>query len=625
MADETEFENMLLAAAGRPRGSEGKRQNKRRALPTQESSSEEYDDYSDYDNTKHDQEGDMRKGKGSKMPVKKRLDKDERDKGEGSDSDLSFGNDLYKDDEDRKELENMSELQREMILHERAETRENFLYKLNRNTDHTSGKDFSEGPPSSRMRSSARESSKAGALSALVAKKRQRAENLDLKSKQQHSRRRHPEAPVADEEWGWESSRSHEEEEDEEDDDDEDDAASKGEIERSENEGGSDEGKRNGKQPPDKELIQSITIRRSRLFKWFMEPFFEDVIVGCLVKIGTAKTEAGKNEYKLFLVQSVDAKDPDKQYQFENRLTSKHLNCSNGDDTTSASWQMVRVSDQLPGDDEINAWLKVIEKCPGYGITIADAMKKRNALASVNTFVYSAATVKQMLHEKKQASIRPSNIALEKDRLLKELTLADSRGEIGEGQRLQGKLKDLEAYSLRLTLKNIKAERIEMMNKKNKIENFKNASELKPANPHAKAGEAGYDPFSRRWTRSQNYYKSDPPKAVKEDGEGFESNRRDGIGKAVVALETSDGISKLESGCGLLGKKETLYNLHNFDLPISLKALEQFKGAVGAARAFMERKRHLEARYDVQIDNNDGSRHNSTLTVNDYKRRRGLL
>lgn len=55
-----------------------------------------------------------------------------------------------------------------------------------------------------------------------------------------------------------------------------------------------------------------------------------------------------------------------------------------------------------------------------------------------------------------------------------------------------------------------------------RFENFKNASELKPVNVDAKAGEAGYDPFSRRWTRSQNYYQSEKPKTEKETVEGIE-------------------------------------------------------------------------------------------------------
>lgn len=48
------------------------------------------------------------------------------------------------------------------------------------------------------------------------------------------------------------------------------------------------------------------------------------------------------------------------------------------------------------------------------------------------------------------------------------------------------------------------------------MENFKNASMLKPVNTFAREGEAGYDPFSRRWTRSQNYYQSQPKAEEKE-------------------------------------------------------------------------------------------------------------
>lgn len=52
------------------------------------------------------------------------------------------------------------------------------------------------------------------------------------------------------------------------------------------------------------------------------------------------------------------------------------------------------------------------------------------------------------------------------------------------------------------------------------MENFKNASMLKPVNTFAKEGDAGYDPFSRRWTRSQNYYQSQPKTEEKETVEG---------------------------------------------------------------------------------------------------------
>lgn len=61
------------------------------------------------------------------------------------------------------------------------------------------------------------------------------------------------------------------------------------------------------------------------------------------------------------------------------------------------------------------------------------------------------------------------------------------------------------------------------------MENFKNASMLKPVNTFAKEGEAGYDPFSRRWTRSQNYYQSQPKAEEKEATEGVNAEGKYGI------------------------------------------------------------------------------------------------
>ncbi|KAJ7534000.1 hypothetical protein O6H91_13G074900 [Diphasiastrum complanatum] len=631
MRDEQELENMLLEVAGRPKGSEGKQPAKRRVLPPQESSSDDDDDdYHDYDgNSRYEDDGgNGRKGKGLKVPLKKRfdVDKDDEDREDGSQSDLSYGSDLYKDEEDRRVLEGMTELQREMILHDRAEQRENLLKKIRPSGSSLAQRDRNEGPPSSRMRSSVREparSVKADALNALVAR-RQRAQDTDIRRRQESKGSREPEPSSSEEESEGESSSSRSRSrsrEDKEDDEDNDDEVSKDEAGRSDGEGAASEDEERETDDEDNNLIRSITIRRSKLFKWFMEPFFEDVIRGCFVRIGIGTSSSGLSIYRLCLVKNVDAKEPEKLYKFENRMTYKYLNCTWGDDSTAARWQMTRISDQPPTDDEIKAWKRA---CSGRGITTAEILEKQEALSKANSFVYSAATVKQMLQEKKQAAARPSNIALEKDRLLKELALAESKGEQGEVERLQEKIRELEAYSMQHSLKNTKAERIEMMNRKNRIENFKNASELKPINPHAKAGEAGYDPFSRRWTRSQNYYKSDSSNAVKEGDEGKPEKEKaaEEVGVASKAGEKSTMLGNMHT---LAEKGAKIFNLHDFDLPISLDFIEQLGGAQGAPLAFMERKRKLEARYGVRVENNDGRRHSLTLTVNDYKRRRGLL
>ena len=50
-----------------------------------------------------------------------------------------------------------------------------------------------------------------------------------------------------------------------------------------------------------------------------------------------------------------------------------------------------------------------------------------NELKMINQFVYSTEILKQKLQEKKLASKRPSNVAAEKDRVRREMELAESR------------------------------------------------------------------------------------------------------------------------------------------------------------------------------------------------------
>jgi RNA polymerase-associated protein RTF1 len=210
---------------------------------------------------------------------------------------------------------------------------------------------------------------------------------------------------------------------------------------------------------------------------------------------------------------------------------------------------------------------------------------------------------------------RPSNVAAEKDRLLKEMAIAESKDDRVDIERIQVRLKELEAYSIQNQNKNAKAMALAEMNKRNRFENFKNASELKPAS-HARAGEAGYDPFSRRWTRSQNYYDRS------SHGE-FNESLKEGENAITVAADSGKLTDTKAPSTG----DSKLYALHDFDLPINLAGIQKYGGSAPGAHAlaFMARKQRLEATCGVPVGNSDGKRHMLSLTVNDYKRRIGLL
>ncbi|PON36800.1 RNA polymerase-associated protein Rtf [Parasponia andersonii] len=658
MAD---LENLLLEAAGRTSSGGRNRHShppsrRRREGSYSDGGSDSRDDDSDDDHGYA-----SRKPSGAQVPLKKRLDPTEIDDDQGSeeegdddrgsdregDSDESdVGSDLYKDEDDRRKLAEMTELQREMILLDRASKKEdkNLKEKLRPKWDNKgkSQQSRKSTPPlqSSRVRSSARSADRAAAkddaLNELRAKRLKQQDpeaHRKLRDASRGSsgnrnflnnkRKSFTATSVSS------SSRSDSE------------SQSRSEDEGSTGDGGmiDSDDERPGSDGPTFEDIKEITIRRSKLAKWFMEPFFEELIVGCFVRVGIGRSKSGPI-YRLCMVRNVDATDPDRQYKLENKNTHKYLNVVWGNENSAARWQMAMVSDSAPIEEEFKQWVREVERNGGRMPTKQDLLEKKEAIKKINTFVYSAATVKQMLQEKKSASSRPLNVALEKDRLRRELEVAQSKNDEAEVERIKRRLAELDA-SRKAKVSDAKAIRLAEMNRKNRVENFKNASELKPVNTSLKAGEAGYDPFSRRWTRSRNYYVSKPGEAKGDVGAipgnngasaEVESNGRGGVVAADVgmaataaALEAAADAGKLVDTSAPVDQGTVSNVLHNFELPISLAVLQKFGGPQGAQAGFMARKQRIEATVGCRVPENDGRRHALTLTVSDYKRRRGLL
>ncbi|CAN6990353.1 protein RTF1 homolog [Brassica rapa] len=578
-----------------------------------------------------------RKPSASQVPLKKRLEaeRDATSDPEGvsssDDEDSDFGDDLYKNEEDRQKLAGMTEFQREMILAERADKKgdKSFTEKLRskRENDKTTTTPVSlkntHPPPASRgVRSSARSADRAAAkddaLNELRAKRmKQQQDPAALRKLRDASKGGSGSRDFSS------MKRKH--------------LASSSDSDRSQSD---DEGSNGGmvdsdddrSDVPTYEDIKEITIRRSKLAKWFMEPFFEELIVGCFVRVGIGRSKSGPI-YRLCMVKNVDAADPDKAYKLENKTTHKYLNVFWGNETSAARWQMAMISDGHPVEEEYRQWIREVERTNGRLPSKEDVSEKKEAIKRINSFVYSAETVKQMLQEKKSASVRPMNIAAEKDRLRKDLEIAESKNDRAGVERIKAKIKQLDASRNKKGVDK-KALKLFEMNKKNRAENFKNASEVKSITASLKAGEAGYDPFSRRWTRSSNYYNG--KNSGKDGGENeaaaaaaaaVEANEADagGVEATEAALEAAAEAGKLIDTRAPIGQGAEHNLMHNFELPLSLTALQKYGGPQGVQKAFMARKQVTEATVGCRVVENDGKRHGLTLTVSDYKRRRGLL
>ncbi|KAI9071500.1 hypothetical protein K1719_046543 [Acacia pycnantha] len=568
----------------------------------------------------------------SNVPLKKRFDHTRRppqqhdhddDDGGASDCDdaessdeSDVGSDLYKNEDDKQRLAKMTELQREMILSDRAakkgekEFKEQLRLKkmdyaksrLSSRKSETS----SSLPSSTKVRSSARHAEKTAsigdALSELRAK-RKRQQNIHAhdntsKSKALRTNSTGEGVSLGKRKPGVKASSSSSSQS-------ESMIRSDSDRESSDHNGladSDDDRDVTGPEVPTFDDIHEISLRRSKLARWLNEPFFDELIVGCFVRIGIEKSNLGP-VYRLCMIQSVDVSFPDRQYKIENRVTHKRLICVWGN--SADRFPMSVVSDSAPLEKEYERLMKEIERTCSQMPSKQDVAEKREAIRKTNTYIYSAATVKQMIYTR---------------------------------------LQELEA-TRQARNNDVRAKRLAEMNKKNKFENFKNLSDLKRVRANLKAGEDGYDPFSRRWTRSRNYYsaehresneakegeeqrdetkKGESSKEVKEEQEAGET-RIVGVKATEAALQAAADAGKLIDTAAPVDRGTETNTLHDFELPISLAVLQKFGGPQGLKNGFLARKQQVEATVGNQVPENDGRRHVLTLTISDYKRRRGLL
>ena len=83
--------------------------------------------------------------------------------------------------------------------------------------------------------------------------------------------------------------------------------------------------------PAAPESFESIRLPRQRLEMWQLEPFFNETVVGCLVRIGLGQTETGGSGlYRLAEVVAV-AEDAEKPYSLGSRRCTKRLQLEFGE------------------------------------------------------------------------------------------------------------------------------------------------------------------------------------------------------------------------------------------------------------------------------------------------------
>lgn len=72
------------------------------------------------------------------------------------------------------------------------------------------------------------------------------------------------------------------------------------------------------------------------------------------------------------------------------------------------------ISDSTAIKEEYEQWVKELEHSGGKLLSKHNVLNRKRGILKNKTFVYSAATLKQMLQEKKAGTWRPLNVAAER-------------------------------------------------------------------------------------------------------------------------------------------------------------------------------------------------------------------
>ncbi|KAI3846786.1 hypothetical protein MKX03_028302 [Papaver bracteatum] len=313
------------------------------------------------------------------------------------------------------------------------------------------------------------------------------------------------------------------------------------------------------KDAPTFEGIKETTIWRSKLSMWFMDSFFEDMIVV---------------------------------------YTNKYFNYVWGSDNWTTRCQMTMISDFPPLEIEFSEWVKDVDR-KGGRMPSYEVLEKQEAILKALTYVYPAAYVKQMLQEKKSASSRLLSVTAKKDCLRRELDIDETHCDMREVVIIRARFLELKS-SWQSKFKDTKALRLAKMNNKSMDKNFKNASELKPRNY--------YVPNAMEEDEAAALANDDAAAEVVALSFGSCNNVVGSLAVTAVALEVTTDAGKLVD-------TNAPIDLRTYKIKLTFL---NFRGALEAQTGFMERKQRIDAIVGKCVAENDGMRHCVILIVSNY-------
>ena len=144
--------------------------------------------------------------------------------------------------------------------------------------------------------------------------------------------------------------------------------------------------------------LESIRLRRQLLETYLLEPFFERVVRGCLVRIGLQGSSAsGEPLYRVAEVVGVEDSPDQPPYMLADKRTTKRLRLRFGESTQP--YPMSSVSNQPFLEIELRAWQQVLEAFRATPISASQVKAKCSQLQEASHYSYSEADVARRIEE----------------------------------------------------------------------------------------------------------------------------------------------------------------------------------------------------------------------------------
>ncbi|KAJ2457210.1 RNA polymerase-associated protein rtf1 [Coemansia sp. RSA 2424] len=280
-----------------------------------------------------------------------------------------WGEDLMGDQKDRRMLAAMSEVDRERILAERQDARDQLNEQREVRMKLKAGARVSGPDDASRATRSRRAnrgtsgraagSSGSGAFS-------------DLKRARERRRHGSPD--------GWTSSHSDDE-----------------------------EGAKDEKSVASLDEINTICLSRSKLEQWLLKPFFADTITGCFVRIVTLSRDSNGAEYSQYkmmqIVDVVQGEGKDKPpYHLNKTLTDKYLTLRYG--AAESDYSMETISNSLIKTEEFNNWTSALRADRVRSrVTTEAVQKKLQDMEKAKNYKLSELELSQMIEERNRLRV----------------------------------------------------------------------------------------------------------------------------------------------------------------------------------------------------------------------------